>query len=77
MRDNDLKSDKWFDAAKFPKLTFKSTSIEKMDAKNYKLKGNLTIHGVTKPVELIAKLNGTGISPMNKKPVAGFKITGT
>lgn len=77
MRDNDLKGDKWFDAAKFPTLSFKSTKMEKLDAKNYKLTGDLTIHGVTKPVTLIAKLNGTGTNPMSQKPVAGFKITGT
>ena len=61
----------------FQTLSFKSTSMEKLDAKNYKLTGNLTMHGVTKPVVLNVKLNGTGINPMSKKPVAGFKITGT
>jgi polyisoprenoid-binding protein YceI len=76
-RDNDLKSDKYFDAAKFPTLNFKSTSMQKIDAKNYKLSGNLTLHGVTKPVVLNLTLNGSGINPMNKKPVAGFKIKGT
>lgn len=76
-RDNDLKSEKYFDAAKFPELTFKSTSFKKIDAKNYKLEGNLTMHGVTKPVVLDVTLNGTGTNPMNKKPVAGFKIRGT
>lgn len=76
-RDNDLKSDHFFDAAKFPTLNFKSTSMQKVDAKNYKLSGNLTMHGVTKPVVLDVTLNGTGTNPMNKKPVAGFKIRGT
>ena len=76
-RDNDLKSDKWFDVTKFPTLNFKSTSIQKLDAKNYKLSGNLTMHGITKPVVLDVTLNGTGINPMNKKPVAGFRIRGT
>ena len=46
-RDNDLKSDKYFDAAKFPTLSFKSTSMQKTDDKHYKLSGNLTMHGVT------------------------------
>lgn len=76
-RDKDLKSDRFFDAAKYPTLTFKSTSIQKTDAKNYKLSGNLTMHGVTKPVVLNVTLNGTGTNPMSKKPVAGFKIRGT
>jgi polyisoprenoid-binding protein YceI len=75
-RDNDLKGTGFFDVAKFPKLTFKSTSFTKIDAKNYKLKGNLTIHGVTKPVELDVVFNGTSQNPMNKKTVAGFRIKG-
>lgn len=76
-RDNDLKSPNFFDEAQFPKLSFKSTSFTKVDAKNYKLKGNLTIHGVTKPVELDVVFNGTFQNPMNKKTVAGFRIKGT
>jgi polyisoprenoid-binding protein YceI len=76
-RDNDLKGDHFFDVAKYPQITFKSTSIEKIDAKNYKLNGNLTMHGVTKPVTLNLTLNGTGKSMMTHKPVAGFKVTGT
>jgi polyisoprenoid-binding protein YceI len=75
-RDNDLKSPNFFDAAKFPTLSFKSTSLTKIDAKNYKLKGNLTIHGVIKPVELDVIFNGTSQNPMNKKTVAGFRIKG-
>lgn len=76
-RDKHLKSGDWFDAEKFPSLAFKSTSIKKVDAKNYKLAGNLTMHGVTKPVVLDVTLNGIGTNPMNKKQVAGFKIRGT
>lgn len=75
-RDNDLKGAGFFDAAKFPTLNFKSTSLAKIDAKNYKLKGNLTIHGITKPVELDIVFNGTFQNPMNKKTVAGFRIKG-
>ena len=76
-RDNDLKSEKFFDAAKYPTLSFKSTSITKVDAKNYKLNGNLTMHGITKPVSLDLVLNGIVQNPMSKKTVAGFKIKGT
>ena len=43
-------TEKHFDAAKFPKLTFKSTSISKVADKKYKLTGDLTLKGVTKPV---------------------------
>ncbi len=51
-RDKDLRSAHFFDAAKFPQITFKSSSVNKVDDKTYKVTGNLTIHGVTKPVKL-------------------------
>jgi polyisoprenoid-binding protein YceI len=76
-RDNHLKSPDFFDAAKFPVLSFKSTSFKKVADKKYKLSGDLTMHGVTKPVVLDVVLNGTSTNPMSKKTVAGFKITGT
>lgn len=74
-RDGHLKSPDFFDAAKFATLTFKSTSFTKVDGKKYKLAGNLTLHGVTKPVELEVIVN-TGVHPFNKKNIAGFKVTG-
>lgn len=76
MRDNHLKTAEYFDAAKFPTLNFKSTSIKKTSNNNYLVSGQLTIHGVTKPVVLKAKLNGVGENPMSKKTTAGFKISG-
>lgn len=50
-RDNHLKSPDFFDVAKFPTITFKSTSVTKT-ADGLKVSGNLTLHGVTKPVTL-------------------------
>jgi len=76
-RDKHLQSPDYFDAAKFPTLTFKSKSFKKVDGKNYKLVGDLTLHGVTKTVELDVKFNGTAVHPYTKKTIAGFKITGT
>lgn len=76
-RDNHLKSDAFFDVAKYPTLTFKSTSFKQIDAKNYAVTGDLTFHGVTKSVTLNATYNGTVANPMSKKATAGFKITGT
>jgi polyisoprenoid-binding protein YceI len=75
-RNNHLKSPDFFDAAKYGTLTFTSTSFTKVDAKNYKLEGNLTFHGVTKAVTLNVVYNGQVTNPMNKKTSAGFKITG-
>jgi polyisoprenoid-binding protein YceI len=52
MRDNDLKSANYFDVAKFPTITFKSTKIEKAGPGSLNVTGDLTIHGVTKSVVL-------------------------
>jgi polyisoprenoid-binding protein YceI len=76
MRDGHLKKEDFFHADKFPTLNFKSTSFKKVDEKKYKLNGNLTMMGVTKPVELDVK-GLVGKHPMNGKTIAGFKVTGT
>jgi len=73
-RDEHLKSPDFFDAAKFPKLTFTSTKITKA-GKGYKLKGNLTIHGVTKEVTLDATVSAAVKNPWGKL-VRAVKITG-
>ncbi|MDR3653039.1 MAG: YceI family protein [Paludibacter sp.] len=75
-RDTHLKSDAFFDAQKFPTLSFKSTSIKHIKDKEYKLFGNLTMHGITKPVELNVVFEGKITNPMNKKEIAVFTITG-
>ncbi len=77
MRDGHLKKADMFDAEKFPKFTFKSTSITKLDGKKYKLAGNLTLKGVTKPVTFDLTLNGVGKNMRTQKPIAGFKLSGT
>ena len=74
-RDNDLKSNSYFDAAKFPSITFTSSSFKKIAGKKYKLIGNITIHGVTKAIGFDVIYNGTAVTAM-KKPTAGFTITG-
>jgi len=75
-RDGHLKSDDFFNAEKFPQITFKGSSLEKVDGKMYKLKGQLTIRDVTKEVTLDVKYGGTVIDPYGNTK-AGFKITGT
>lgn len=75
-RDNHLKSADFFDAEKYPTLTFVSTSHKKITSKNFKLMGNLTMHGITKFVTLDVLYFGEVTNPMNQKKAYGFKITG-
>ena len=75
--DEHLKSADFFEAAKYPDITFKSTKVEKTGANGLKIVGDLTIHGVTKPVTLNAKINKIGENPMMKKASAGFDATTT
>jgi polyisoprenoid-binding protein YceI len=57
-RDEHLRSPDFFDAAKYPNLTFKSTKVEKTGENSYKITGDLTMHGKTNPVVLEATLRG-------------------
>jgi polyisoprenoid-binding protein YceI len=75
-RNNHLKSDDFFDAAKYPELTFKSTSIRNNGKNNYKLSGDLTLNGTTKPVTLDLKYRGTTVNQMSKATTAGFQLDG-
>jgi polyisoprenoid-binding protein YceI len=75
--DAKLKSDTFFDVGKFPKATFKSTSIEVTGDGTGKLTGDLTLHGVTKPVVLDVTFNGGGTPPMTQLYVVGFNATTT
>jgi len=76
-RDNHLKSPDFFDAEKYPSITFESTGFEKSGDDTFKLMGNLSIHGVTKPVTLDGKLNGIITDERSGKLKAGLKLTGT
>lgn len=74
MRDDHLRSDEFFDAEKYPKMTFKSQSVEKVSENKYKVGGDLTLRGITKPVELNVWYRGT--NETEEGPVSGFQITG-
>ncbi len=75
-RDGHLKAGDFFDVAQYPKLTFQSTSLEKQGGEIYKLNGNLSVHGVTKPVTLAAELGGAANDLYGNSRV-GFEITGS
>lgn len=74
-RDTHLKSDDFFAAEKFPKLSFVSTSISKKSDDKYKLTGNLTIRDVTKTIDLDVEYGGTMTDPWGQVK-AGFDVNG-
>lgn len=75
-RDNDLKGPNYFDVAQFPTATFISTSVAK-SGNGLTVMGNLTLHGVTKPVTLNVQGPTGPVQGMDKKPHEGFEATTT
>jgi polyisoprenoid-binding protein YceI len=73
-RDGDVKGENFLDAANHPTMTFRSTGM-RADGENYKLDGDLTIKGITHPLELSVELNGFGPDPYGGTR-AGFSATG-
>lgn len=74
-RDQHLKSPDFFDVAKFPKMTFKSTKVEKAGEK-LKVTGDLTIKDKTKPVTLDVEVLPEVMNPFSKQATRGFVATG-
>ena len=74
---DELKGDQWLDAGKYPEMTFTSTKVTPEGKDKAKVTGNLTLHGVTKPVTLNVVFVGAGANPLNKKYTVGFEATGT
>lgn len=75
-RDNDLRSPNFFDVEKYPTISFVSTGVKDLGSGKLEVAGNLTMHGVTKPVTLAAALLGSGPG-MNGETRAGFEATTT
>ena len=73
MRDDDLRSERFLDTASHPLMTFRSTSVTP-DGDKYKVTGDLTIRGVTKPVTLDVEIGGFGPDPYGGTR-AGFSAT--
>ena len=76
MRDNHLRSADFFEVETYPSMTFKSTSITKVSRNKYKLTGNLTLRGITKPVTMDLWYRGTNVDDKTKKSTSGFQLTG-
>jgi polyisoprenoid-binding protein YceI len=71
-RDGHLKSNDFFDMENSPEITFASTAVEQVDAENYRVTGDLTIKGVTKPVTVDFEYTGTAVDPFNNQRI-GFE----
>lgn len=76
MRDNHLKSADFFEVETYPSMAYKSTSITKVSKDKYKLTGNLTLRGITKPVTMDLWYRGTNVDSKTNKSTAGFQLTG-
>ena len=75
-RDADLRSDNFFDVARYPTLQFRSSSMTRQSDGRYKLTGDLTIHGVTRTITLDVTYGGQVEDPWSNTR-AGFKLTGS
>jgi len=76
-RDKDVKSEKFLDVAKYPEMRFVSTKVTPEPDHMLRIDGDLTLHGVTKPLTLHAKLNKEAPNPFDKRPTLGFSATGS
>ncbi len=77
-RNDHLKSPDFFNVEKYPTITFKSRGIKEVADDKYELTGDLTLHGVTKPVTMTMVYHGTVKNKMTQgTPKAGIQITGT
>ncbi|GGN48119.1 polyisoprenoid-binding protein [Novosphingobium indicum] len=74
--DEELVGEEWFDAEKFPTMRFVSTKVVKTGERTADVTGNLTLHGVTRPVTLKATFKAAAVNPMNKIYTIGFNAKG-
>jgi len=74
-RDNHLRNEDFFDVKKFPTITYESTKVSG-DREKFQVEGNLTMHGVTRPVTLHVEVLGVGLDPGGNTRI-GFEATAT
>jgi polyisoprenoid-binding protein YceI len=72
--DEDFRSADFFEVAKFPTATFKSTKVEK-SGRGLKVTGDLNLHGIIRPIILDVTVNKVGTNPRDKLPTVGFEAT--
>jgi polyisoprenoid-binding protein YceI len=76
-RDKDLTGEQFLDVTKYPQMRFESTKVVPGKDQELRIEGNLTLHGVTKPITLNGKLNKSGPNPFDKTPTLGFSAKGS
>jgi len=74
--DVELRSAEWFDAGTYPTAHFVSTRVTPTGPRTAKITGTITLHGVSKPLELDATFGGAGANPLSKAYTVGFQATG-
>ena len=74
---SELRGANWLDAAKYPNVAFRSTKITQTGPDAADIEGDLTLHGVTKPIVLKARFVGAGVNPLSKAYNAGFEARAT
>jgi polyisoprenoid-binding protein YceI len=74
--DGELKGPDWFDAARFPTISFKSRQVTPTGPDRADVVGDLTLHGVTRPATLHARFNAAGVNPLDKAYTVGFEVSG-
>ncbi|HCT74207.1 MULTISPECIES: YceI family protein [Psychrobacter] len=75
-RDEHLRKAEFFNVAKYPTMSFKSTNVKFINPQQAKVTGDFTMLGQTKPLTLDVTLNKIANSPLTKEPVIGFRATG-
>ena len=73
-RDEHLRSDEFFNVAKFPQMTFKSHRVKQTGSNAGEITGDLTMHGVTRPITLRIQLAG-GVESLMKNPTSRWHVT--
>jgi polyisoprenoid-binding protein YceI len=68
-RDGHLRSNDFFDMETYPEITFASTAVDQVDAENFRVTGDLTIKGVTKPVTVDFEYTGTAVDPYGNQRI--------
>lgn len=76
-RDNHLRSPDFLNATQFPRITFKSVKIDKLEGNRYEVTGDLSLHGVTQSIVVEVEHVGSGQHPRRGTPLIGFETTFT